>query len=416
MKRVALPAAVGLALLCLALAHPGLRFVDFIAFCDRAQGLPAGLVDPLYPVGYPAALRLLTELTHSALWSARSLSIAGAVGLAWVLQERIGPIAAAAAATTLGFLAWGSTEGTDMLAASLTLAAVLQRDWKAGPLLGAALLVRYTAIAAAPIVLFSKDWRRWIGALAVTAPHWLTALVLGEPLLPDQSANLAIGAGGEPPPLISLDTLHRAPMGFWLAFRHMEPVAWVGLAGLLVGIRDPRARKLLAFGGLHLVLLAIVFSKPRLALPATLALACGSAWLLRWRYSWVILALPLAWNGRLALTPTPQQETLGPVIDQTRDLDGPFLSSNPWFHGQDDGWLTRPVSLRALGPPPGVTPESVATYATSNGISHVVLDGGRTMATWPRLEPLLKGRTVPGLERVPIDAPGWVVYRVTSRP
>jgi hypothetical protein len=399
-------------LVVLGALHPNVRFVDFIAFCDRARGLPAGLVDPLYPLGYVAALRALTEALGNSLLAGRALSLLGGGLLIHVLSARLGHIAAACVGVTLGFLAWGSTEGTDMLAAALAISAVLQKDWKAGALLGAALMVRYSALAAVPVVLFSRDWKRWLALVVCTAPHWAVALVTGEALLPDQSANLQIGAQGAAP-LLSADTLRRFPMGFWLAFRHMEPVAWVGALGLIIGCRsDPRARKLLAFAVLHLALLAVVFSRPRLALPATLAMACGGAWLLRWRWSPLVLLLPLAFNLRIAWLPVPQELTITPAVNAAAHLEGIFLSSNPWFHGWDEGWVTRARSLREAGPPPTVTPDTLSVYAKDHGIDHIVLDGGRVMATWPRLEPMLKGQEIEGLERIDIDAPGWRVYRV----
>lgn len=395
--------------------HPGLRFVDFIGFSQRARELSTHLSDPLYPIGYPILLALLKPLVGQALVAGRALSVGGAVLGVVLVQRRLGPVPAACMAVTAGFLSFGSTEGTDILAAALTLGALTQSGWRAGALLGAALLVRYSAIAALPVVLLTRDWRTHAALIVATAPHWLVALLTDGHLLPDQSGNIAIGAGGGPG-LWSLHTLERLPMGLWLALRDMEPVAWVGAAGLLVGARsDPRARRLLAFAVLHLLLLAVVFSRPRLALPATLSLALGCAWFLRWRFSALLLLLPLAWNLRESARPSLEEQNLRPILEATVGLEGWVLSTSPWFCTEEQGWLVPPVNMRALGPPPSVRPERVASWAGSHGIDYVLVDAGRIGATWPTLRPLLQGEAPPGLT-LHTQVPGWALYEVTPAP
>ncbi len=400
------------------LAHPGLRFVDFIGFSARARQLPENLVDPLYPIGYPLLLRLVKTLCGDALLAGRALSTAGAVLAVALVQRRLGTVSAAAIAATAGWMTFGSTEGTDMLAAALILGALTHSGWRAGALLGAALLVRYSAIAAVPIVLMTRDWRTWAALVAVTAPHWLVALATGAPLLPDQHANIAIGAAGGPG-LWSWHTLERLPMGVWRAVGEMEPLAWVGAVGLLTGLRDPRgqpssARRLLAFAVLHLVMLGIVFSRPRLALPATLALAAGCAWLLRWRWTPLLLVLPAAWNLKESLRSTPQEENLQPILEATATLEGSFLSTSPWFCTRDQGWLKPATNMRELGNPRTVTPDRVARWSIDQGMDYVVVDLGRSTATWPLLRPLTLGEAPEGLN-LEHQVGGWAVYSVEKR-
>ena len=400
------------------LAHPGPRFVDFIGFSARARQLPEALVDPLYPIGYPVLLRLLKPLCGDVLLAGRALSTAGAVLLVALFQRRLGTVPAAAIAATAGWMTFGSTEGTDMLAAALTLGALTHSGWRAGALLGAALLVRYSAIAAVPVVLMTRDWRTWVAALVVTAPHWLIALFTGGSLLPDQQANIAIGAAGGPG-MWSWHTVERLPMGIWLAVRDMEPLAWVGALGLLTGLRDPRgqpssARRLLAFAVLHVVMLGIVFSRPRLALPATLALAAGCAWLLRWRWTPLLLLLPAGWNLSESLRSTPQEQSLRPILEATTTLEGTFLSTSPWFCTREQGWLVPAKNMRELGNPRTVTPDRVARWSIDHGIDYVVVDVGRIPASWPRLHPLMLGEAPAGLT-VELQVGDWTVYRVDRR-
>ncbi|MBK7761529.1 MAG: hypothetical protein IPI35_35040 [Deltaproteobacteria bacterium] len=98
-------------------------------------------------------------------------------------------------------LEFGAVEGTDMPAAALSLAALAtaaRRPALSGAFLGAAILCRYTALAAAPVALWLTPARgRLLLTLTLTlAPHWGVALWQGRSPLPDQSMNMAIGAGG----------------------------------------------------------------------------------------------------------------------------------------------------------------------------------------------------------------------------
>lgn len=386
----------------MAARHPGLRFVDFISFAGRARGLLQGrdLVHPLYPVGYPAALVGARWIAGDVLLAGKALAVVAGAGAVAVTARWIGAGAAAWLLAQAVILEWGATEGTDLGAAAFGLAAVLaaadRRPALAGALAGLGCLVRYTGVAAVPVAMVLAGRPAvFLSAFAVaTAPHWALALALGRPVLPDQGFNLAI-AHARPVGLLSWDTLRRWPFGLVQAgvvsFSH--PAVIAGGVGLLAGAwrRDRRAFALLGFALTHVGLLALAFSNPRLALPATLCAALGAAWLLPSRW----LALPAlalgAWNLRSAAEVGTEERALAEIVAATAELQGPFLASSPWFHQHRDGWIEASVPLREAAPNPrALDPAALARFARDRGFATVVVEGGRIHATYPGLAPLLR--------------------------
>ncbi len=430
----ALVAAVLLAVI--AGLHPDLRFVDFIGFATRARLLPEGsdLINPLYPVGYPAALLVGKGLLGDVLIAGKVLSVLAGAGAVWAASRWISPWAGLWLLCSGAVLTWGSTEGTDMAAAALSiggLLAVRSRPGLAGALLGAAFLARYTAIAALPVALLFGRGRLSIAAVfaLVTAPHWACALWLGASVLPDQSSNFAIGGarGG----LLSMETLRRLPHGLGRAalavfelpregggggppgLATMDRAMLLGLAGLAVGLlrRDWRAAALVLLAVLHLAGVGMAFVNPRLVLPATLCVVLGAAWLIPGRLLIPAAALSLWLNLPAAREPSVAASSLAKITAQTDALAGPILTSSPWFHQRQDGWITSGVLLRRLGDSRRLDPATLRSRALAWDVQHVALDIGRVRASYPGLALLARGKDVEGFVEV-AKSPGWRVYRL----
>jgi hypothetical protein len=409
--------------------HVGLRLVDFLFFCDRARRLDfaEAWLDPLYPVGYPLLLRLGTTLLGDALLAGRLIAGGAALLAVDAARRLLGPGAGWLALVAAPLLAFGLTEGTDLPAAALSLAAlaaaVERRPVQAGLLLGGALLCRYTALAALPVVLaFSPARGRTLLALALaTAPHWGMALFLGRSPLPDQSFNLAIAAGG-PTALLSLETLRRWPVGLygalWMALSN--PLALAGgvalLGGALVGKRG--ARPLLALGLAHAGLIGLAFANARLVLPTALAAGLGLAALTPAR-----LRLPLALGIGLftipaARLPNPEEETVAAVAPLLAEAPTPILTAHPWvWQRTAGGYLHAAIPLRELGGDPRqLDPATLVREAQRRGFATVVLEKSRVDRTYPGLRAMMRAKAAPeGLELV-AKAGTWAVYRVRPGP
>jgi len=385
----------------LAARWPEVRFVDVIGFSARAEALLRGerLVDGLYPVGYPAVLALGRALTGDVLLAAKLLAVLSGVALVAGVGLRLGLAAAAWTAAQTAVVIWGATEGTDLPAAVLSLAALgaASRPALAGALLGAACLVRYPAIGGLPALLLlvgRAGAQRAVGAfLLATAPHWLTALLTGASVLPQQDLNVSIGAG-HAATLWSLDTLARWPVGVGraAASAFVDLPTWVGLAGLALGLwaHDKRAAALLLLAGTHLALVGLGFANPRLVLPATLAVALGAAWLPRWPLAALTVgAAALAWTP--ARTADPSVEHAALAAEALRRVEGPVLADSPWVYRRSEGWLVPAVQLSTLAPAsPRVDPPALAALARGHGFAVVVLDLVRTRRSYPGLAPLLE--------------------------
>jgi hypothetical protein len=399
------------------LCQDRLALVDFISFAGRARRLRDGidLVHPLYPVGYPAALSALTALVGDVLWAGKVLAVAaGALAIA-ATARMLGPLPALWLLAQGALLQWGRTEGTDMPAAALSLASLAaateRRPGWAGALAGAACLCRYTGLAVVPVALLLAGRPHiFLGAfVATTAPHWATALFTGASVLPDQTENLSIAAG-HGTSLLSAETLQRWPRGIMHAtmLAARQPATWIGAAGLLFGAgrRDRRAFALLGLATTHLALVGLAFAKPRLVLPATLALAAGAAFLVprsRPRFGWLLPAAgaPVAIGAVLALWPTTSIDARR--AEQGAALaaaEGPFYTSDPWVAVRAGGWLHGGRPLHAAGQAAALTPASVAAAARDQGVTRVMVDRSRVRRTYAGLTPLMDEDNLPGLRLV----------------
>lgn len=414
-------AAVAVALLAnLSASQPGLRFVDFVSFSGRARGLlerPHTLVHPLYPVGYPLLLWVGHALTGDVLLAGKAASVLGGALAAGAVARWISPWAGLWLLTQPALLRWGATEGTDTLAAGCCIAAIAaarRSPLSAGLLLGLGCLVRYTAVTAAPVVLLASSARgvSLAGMVAATAPHWAAALWLRAPLLPDQSANIAIG--GHVGSVWSWRLLMELPVRLWRAgFAAVhDPMAVAGLAGVVVGLlrRDWRAWALGGAALLHLLAVSLAFSNDRLVLPATLMIAAGAWWLLpRW---WLLLPaalLSLKVSLPMAREVTPAVSSLAKVVAVTASLEGPFLTTSPWFYQEEDGWLVSGILVRQIpGDARRLRPDGLRRWALAAGVPHLALDVGRVRRSYPGLVPLM-GRTLPRGYRKVGQSGGWLV-------
>lgn len=409
-------AAVALAVLgWLAARVPHVRFVDFMGFSARAQGLRAGeaWMHPLYPVGYPLLLSGLQAVFGDVLIAGRAISVAAGVGLSVALSRWTSPWLALIVLVQVPVLTYGATEGTDMLAAALAISAVLaavhRKPWLAGALLGGACMSRYTGLAAAPVVIWLAGWRSLVGFAVLSAPHWIGAAVLGVSPWPDQSLNMQIGQGHGPP----LGPVEGFFVGLLQVMHHLKHwPALVGVVGLIVGVarRDRRALWLLVYGLAHCAGLALAFANPRLALPVLAVMACGWYWLLPRR--WLVLALPvLLWWGWPRSQELPQDAVLvAQAKDAAEGIAGPFASSTAWFYSREGGWLVSPWMIWEAGEPGRLTPELLHAWCTRVGIQAVLLDRARTRRA-PGIQGLAMGRKTPGFVLV-AKGKGWVLLRV----
>ncbi len=419
--RLAAVAGCVVALGVLSTMHPGLRFVDFVRFSERARQLTVGahLVDRLYPIGYPAVLALLTPLVGSVLVAGKAWSVASAGILAFAVASRLGVGAALWVLAAHAMVISGSTEGTDLPAVALAISAVLlaNRPGIAAVLVGGAVLMRYTAVVAVPVVVVLSPRRGLTLAvlLAVTAPHWAVALATGASLLPDQSENLTIAAGA-PVPLLSLATAQRWPSGvlhaLWSGLQ--EPPTAISALGLLRGAArgDRSARGVLVYLLLHAAALGLGFANARLALPITACALLGGAWLVP---SGALTALAVVVGGLNARVPAENESEAAKASAVCELLvaepPGPVVATSPWLYRRDGVWIVGAIQLSGLGVAREVRPADLAVRMRTAGASLLALDAARTRRMAPGLEPLLSGAPPPGWHLVGRPS-GWRVWRL----
>lgn len=406
----------------LAAAHPGLRFVDFVRFSDRAQEVLAGehLIDRLYPIGYPAMLAGIAPLVGNVLVVGKALSVVCSGVLALVVSSRLGAGAALWVLASHAMLISGSTEGTDLPAAALALSAVVvaDRPRTAAALVGGAVLIRYTALVAVPIVILLSP-RRWESLavfVAAASPHWAVALLTGASLLPDQSENITIAAGA-PVPLRSVETAMRWPSGVAHALRSglQEPATAVSALGLLRGtVRGDRtARGVLGFLLLHAAALGLGFANARLALPVAACAAVGGAWLVPSR-ALVVLAIGIgALNARRPAENELEAERAGAVSELLhKQPPGAVVATSPWLYRRDGPWITGAIQLSGLGDARSMTPADLAVRMRAANAQLLALDAARTRRLAPGLEPLLSGAPPAGWQSLGRPS-GWRVWRLS---
>lgn len=404
--------AAVVALTVVSALDPALRFVDFLQFSDRAQGLRvgAGLSHPLYPVGYPAMLSLLQALTGDVLVGGRVLSVLGGALAVLAAARLLGPWVGIWLLVQLQTLIWGATEGTDILACGLGLGAIAavqeRRVWVAGALAGAACMVRYTGLAVVPIVVLAGGWRPLVSWALVVLPQVGLTVASDGPWL-DQGSNMAIGGPGRH---------HNGPLTEWLhGVERVLPHAvgdWptrIGLVGLAVGLArgDRRAWLLALWAVLYVSGLALAFANPRLALPVSSALALGAFWLIPRRWLGLAALGVAIWSVPRALDPPPEAVRVRAAVAAAEP--GRYLSSDPWFHTRVEGWLVPATPVWVVGDAHGLTAERIRAFALDTGHTHLVLDQARAGRS-PGLRALMAA-PADGFSVVS-EAPGQVVLRV----
>jgi hypothetical protein len=436
----------------LAHQHPELRQVDFLSFSGRSRRLLEGQdwIHPLYPSGYPMLLWVGRLPGLDLLMIGKLISVIAGVGAVVLSSRWLHPICGLWLLAHGALLHWGSSEGTDALAATLSIAAVLSaeqgRSRTAGISLGLACMVRYTALGALPVVLCML-WMRappehriaQLGrltriALLFTLPHWIAALLAWRSPIPDQAFNLAISAG-HPTEFWSMDTLYRWPSGIRIALERSltDWTTRIGLAGLVLAWfkRDARAWALTGLAVIHVVLIGLAFGSDRLLLPASMAFSLGVFGVLPTRHQVRPRAFTLACIGLGALVlirqevsqlshQSPEALQRQEAVRIVQDLPGPVLSSTPWIYQVRSGWLEQSIPLRqaAFDPETGravgdhaIRPAQLHAFAQQRQISTIALDINRTGASYRSLLPLLRSEPPQGFRRVD-EAPGWVFLQV----
>ena len=438
-----LAAALTVLVLGWAASLHGLHFVDLVAFSRRARELTAGRgpTDGLYPFGLPAWLAFAHSAGVALLPAARALSVAAAALLAATSARRLGLPAAVWLLAQAPFLTWGSSEGTDMVAAGLSIAAVFcaDRPRLAGLLVGLALSFRWTAAAWLPALALALPAGGRLPALGGfvvgVLPHVLGCAFTGTLVLPDQSLNLTIAAGpGAPPPAGPAGIFARMPRGLAEAAPFLVPdiASRLGAALLLATALLPSrtaagsalrrlAGALLGGGVLHAVGLAAVFANPRLALPTTLVALAGVGVAAgrigeaapRWQRAvgggLLLLAAGTAATTLPALRAPPKGAefvtALRGALAGCPELAGPALANNALVHTEVGGWLVPAVQLSGLRVTPRTTPAALGRIADEAGLRVLVLDPVRARGQ-PGLNPLSSGTDE--------EVDGW--RRCTDRP
>jgi hypothetical protein len=411
--------AVGLAVL--SRQWPGVRHVDFIQFSGRARALLGGerLFDGLYPLGYPAVLAAVTGVTGDALWAGKALAALAGAGLCGAVARWLGAPAALWLGAQVAFQQWACTEGTDLPAAAASIAAVLaaadKRPALAGALCGLGCMMRYTGVAAVPVVLALCWERRAIVALLATvSPHFLGALWEGKWPWPRQEMNLAIGAAAAAPGQGALGNyVETAWRAFGLAFPDWASrVAVVGFLPAL-GRKDRRAIGLVAFAVLHVLLISIAFANPRVILPAHLALVLGGTWLVVDGLGWVAVQVVCVTvfgmqnvQGQLS-----REERPDPVLGFDAALpEGAWAANNARFYSRDGPWLVPAAQVDGLGLPPGAGVEIIRRALLREGLDYLAVDS----ASHRQFPVLARPLPEPVGFQVIARSGYWTAYRVRA--
>lgn len=369
-----------------------------------------------------------------------------------MIGRNLHPIAGVWLLAHVAWLKWGSTEGTDVLAAGLSISAVLLaeqgRARTAGTLLALGCMIRYTALGAIPIALIMlwiraspeqrfpqmKAWSQRF--FLFTLPHWLAAFILWRSPLPDQGFNLAIGAGA-PTEFWSFETIKRWPHGAYLSLQiTMEDwTVRLGLIGLVLAMikRDARAWALLGLGLGHIALIGVAFGNDRLLLSASAAWSLGIFGFVPPHFQvraravvFSVIGVASGWmvwkHVSILKEPTAHENQMQPMVDAVQNLPSPILSTTPWVYQMEDGWLMPSIPVRqaafdeSVGRPMGdhaIQPQQIIDYARAHRIPIVALESGRVGATYPRLRPLLRGELPDGVVQI-AKPPGAIILQVES--
>lgn len=209
---------------------------DALGFMERASAISLfrleTLVDGLYPLGFPLALRGVASVLTDYAWSARMLSVsAGGLTLILLFQlasrlfdRQTAIIAAILLGSHTAFLAHVCLEGTDILALFFVVLSIymvltppqatFRRSFIGGISLGISYLVRYTALPVLPGMLLAvallpmgtplpfrdRLYRSlWFGAgflIGASPQLFASALLTGNPFFNTQHLNVYLGIHG----------------------------------------------------------------------------------------------------------------------------------------------------------------------------------------------------------------------------
>lgn len=330
------------------MAHERITLInsDFFSFARRMDILGSApwqqtWVDGLYPLGYPYLIKALSGLVGGYAPAARLLSVLSAiVALAslWTVAYRLGGIFVALSTVVFTglnywFLTFATCEGTDMPALALMLAALAiasspketpLRLLLLGSVLGAAYLIRYTALLALPALTLVWAWEDqlrwkpllkklfWVGLAfaAITAPQWIASwIVRGSPLYNTQHWNVWYAIEGEGKwwriltvgaalPNLSaviakvglyafcknfLVNLYR--LSFYNMFAYPGYPLWIVGAGMVLGRRERIGIQLLGIGVVFGLAISLAFLSARVLLLLLPIQVCLSV-------------LPIAWASK----------------------------------------------------------------------------------------------------------------------
>ena len=399
----------GLIFTVLIVISPQLRFVDFISFSERAQRILKGddWYHGLYPVGYPVVLGGTKFITGNVLFGGKILSVIGALILLRCVLFWKDSAGALAVVSCASFWLWGQIEGTDMLAAGLTIGAILlakDKPFYACGLWCAAFLTRYTAIAGLPFVIWLSPSRlRTLLLIALgTSPHWATALWLGKMPLINQTENFA----RSPENLFIRSTW--GPIRGLASLVAADPFLVVGSCGWIYGIKDSAGKRLLLFGFIHLLMISMVFTQPRLLLPVSLVLGMGWVWLIPVRrFVWCLPVLCCLFgiyrSGQVSpeIKAMNQASLKSPVNDR-------FLSLSPWFFYFDKGWVNGGLPLREVSRPEGLTGDQIERYAKQNSFHFLVIHSSRIRGPYRNIASVLEHPSL----TLSYEYGAWRVYQI----
>ena len=379
-----------------------ITFVDIVSVLERADRISRGhdLLHPLYPVGYPAFLSLFSG--HSGLYAAKILSLLSAVFLLWCAGREVGIRSAVALLCCTAWVTWGSTEGTDMLAAALSVSAILcapKHTLFSVFLLGVACLVRYTAWIAIPIVLLlvKERMKGMLLLFLLTLPHW--GMVLWAGALPfDQSENIARGADAS--------LWQRGSKALFLL---VSPLCVLGAVGQYVGRRDPRIMGLCIFALLHALAIVAVFPNERLLLPSVLGLVVGVG---RLSARWLPIVVGCGLWGLGQVPSNEDWRKLDQLADSTKLQQGRFLASSAQVYSWRETGIQASIPLSEVADPLQTDPKILVQWMKGNDVPIVVIRE-RDCDRFPALIHLFREPQPPEITQLEC-LEDWCIYSLSN--
>jgi hypothetical protein len=344
-------------------SQPHIIFVDIISVLERTLRLQEGadFLHPLYPVGYPLFLSLFPVAWQ--LITAKILNLVFALILLWTVTNHFSYRAGIGLLCCGVWMQWGGTEGTDMLAAALSILALIHsknKPWLAIVLISAACLTRYTAFVTVPIVLLLSPKRvvSLTGVVLLTSPHWAMMLWFDQPLF-DQTENIIRGQQNS--------LLHKSGMTLlWL----LQSSSILGVLGLWKGRNDGVTRYLIIYLLMHIIVVIMVFPNARLLLPALLISSFG------WHYfsfRWMPVVLLCGIFNHMTLDSNEEWKVLAKLANHKSMQQGTVLSSSPKVYSIQQDETISSIPLREVNRPHLIDPKMLVQWSSRNNINTVVI-------------------------------------------